>query len=108
MIRFITIFSSLFFLSHALFSQQWAHTIPENKHALIESFTGVECGGCPDGEAEAENLLQQYGTNLCVNAYHQPNTLFCVPYGNDEDFRRPFLAAYASPSFNFTGSYPSA
>lgn len=104
----ITIFAGLIIISVSIFAQQWVSTAPANKHAFIEAFTGVQCGGCPDGEAEVDQLLQLYGHQLASAGYHHPNTGFCVPYGNDEDFRRPFLAAYASAAFNFTGTYPTA
>lgn len=31
-------------------------TKPENKKFLIEEFTGIQCGNCPDGHAMAKNL----------------------------------------------------
>jgi hypothetical protein len=99
----------IYFLSaHLGFSQQWVSTTPENKRAIVEEFTGVACPGCPAGADDLEHLLQAYSDQVYVVGYHHPNTPFCIPYGNDPDFRRSFLSAYASPTFNFMGMYPSA
>jgi hypothetical protein len=104
-----SLFLPIFFLVVcSVNAQQWVSTNPENKRALIEQFTGVRCAGCPAGSDEVDQLLQAHPNKLFAVEYHQPNTPFCAPYGNDQDFRRSFLAAYCNPSFNFIGAYPTA
>lgn len=45
-------------------------TESENRHALLEEFTGVNCGYCPDGHRISRELSQQYeGRFFAINVH---------------------------------------
>ena len=46
-------------LPSIIFAQSFVSTIPENKKVVIEQFTGIYCGFCPDGHVIAEGLASQ-------------------------------------------------
>lgn len=61
-------------------------TEPMNKKALIEEFTGIYCGNCPDAHAIIDELLKAQPDNLVVLAYHAGH--YATPYKNeDPDYR---------------------
>ncbi|MBK9193746.1 MAG: Omp28-related outer membrane protein [Flavobacteriales bacterium] len=58
-------FSTLLF-PFALVAQTMVGTSPENRTALMEEFTAVNCGNCPAGHVIAESLQSTHGNNLVV------------------------------------------
>jgi len=42
----------------------------ELKKPLLEKFTGINCGFCPDGDVIIDNLHDQHGDDLIVFAHH--------------------------------------
>ena len=101
----------LFTLSSYLasFSQTIVSTDAENKKVILEEYTGIYCGYCPDGHAIAQALKNQYPNdvfliNIHVGGYAVPN-----PAINDPDFRTDFgpaldaqalVAGYPAGSIN--------
>jgi hypothetical protein len=90
--------SSLVFTFFALtmYSQTIVSTSPENKKVILEEFTGIYCGFCPDGHAIANDIQQSnpgevFLINVHTGGYANPN-------GNDPDFRTPFGAAIGGQS----------
>ena len=77
----------------------------ETKHAVLEDYTGVRCGFCPDGHARAQALIDQYGDNVVVlgvnaGSYAAPSSgwaNFTTPYG-------PAFISLAKPSGYPNGS----
>lgn len=58
----------------------------ENKKALIEEFTGIYCGNCPDAHVIIEELLKAQPDNLIALAYHAGH--YAYPHGaGDPDYR---------------------
>lgn len=55
-------------LSHAADWQ--VSTTPQQRHALLEEFTGIHCIYCPQGHAIAAQLLETYGEQMCVVNVH--------------------------------------
>ena len=49
-------FTILFLTSLVIHSQTIVSTSPENKKVVLEEFTGITCGYCPDGHAIANNI----------------------------------------------------
>lgn len=52
-------------------------TAPEPRHVLIEDFTGVLCGNCPDGDAVIENVMLAqpdlvHGISIHTGHYAEP------------------------------------
>ena len=43
------------------FAQTFVSTTPENKNVVLEEFTGIYCGFCPDGHA-APHTVQHPNT----------------------------------------------
>ena len=38
------------------FGQITLDTVPQNKNVVLEEFTGIYCGFCPDGHVMAQNI----------------------------------------------------
>lgn len=60
----------LFAGSTSLFAQTLVGTSVEQKKPLLEKFTGVNCGFCPDGDQIIQTLQTQYGDDITVFAHH--------------------------------------
>jgi len=96
----LTLFICLLFSSAWLSAQTLVSTMPENKAAILEEFTGVSCPNCPPAHQIIENLLPQYPNNLFVVSYHPTNSSYTTPRNaSDPDFRRGFLDGFYTSSF---------
>jgi hypothetical protein len=80
-------------------SQQYADTIPANKNAVIEEFTGVKCGYCPAGHLLLDSIMNENPGRVIAIGMHPANTPLTAPYTGDPDFRRSFLNAFFSIPF---------
>jgi len=69
------------------------------KNAVIENFTGVRCGYCPQGHAILQGILDANPGRAFGVACHPENGSFNTPYGTDEDLRRTFLNAFWTGGF---------
>lgn len=54
----------------------------QQKHVVLEEFTGVRCVNCPEADSLITDLLNEHD-NLIALSYHNGN--FALPYGNDRD-----------------------
>ena len=84
-------------------SQTIVSTSPENKKVVLEEFTGITCGYCPDGHAIANNIANNNPGNVFLINIHQGG--YANPGNSGFDFRTPFgnaLAAQVGANF-----YPS-
>ena len=59
----------------------------ENKKALIEEFTGVNCGYCPQAHKIVAGLLNAQPDKVYALAYHAGS--YSVPASDQPDFRTP-------------------
>ena len=105
--NYLLLFTLISYL--ASFSQTIVSTDAENKKVILEEYTGIYCGYCPDGHAIAQALKNQYPNdvfliNIHVGGYAVPN-----PAINDPDFRTDFgpaldaqalVAGYPAGSIN--------
>ncbi|MGZ3930262.1 MAG: hypothetical protein ACXVP0_02600, partial [Bacteroidia bacterium] len=57
-------------LSGSAFAQLPVSTAPQNKKAVLEEFTGVYCGYCPDGHQIATGLKNADPTNVVLINVH--------------------------------------
>lgn len=74
--------------STAVYGQLPVSTTPENKNIVLEEFTGIYCGFCPDGHLRATNLSNANpGDVVLINVHAGP---FANPSGNDPDFTTNF------------------
>ena len=46
------------------------NTSPQNKKVLLEEFTGIHCGYCPDGHLLAQNLHDAYPDDVFLINIH--------------------------------------
>jgi len=74
-------------------------TAPAPKNVVIEEFTGVKCGFCPDGAAILQGILDANPGRVFGVACHPENGSFNTPYSGDEDLRRTFLNAFWTGNF---------
>ena len=75
--------------------QSLVDTLPQNKKVILEEFTGIYCGYCPDGHLIANNLKYLYPDDLFIiniheGGYANPGT------SGDPDFRTPFGSIIAN------------
>lgn len=81
------------FLSQA-FAQDFVSTTPENRNAVLEEFTGIYCGYCPDGHKQANEFKAANQGDVVLINIHQSET-YAAPRGEDPDFRTSFADAIA-------------
>ena len=91
-----------FLLSQAL-AQTFVSTTPENRNVVLEEFTGIYCGYCPDGHKRANEFKAANPGDVVLINIHTGG--YADPKGSDPDFRTPFGDAIAGQS-GLTG-YPA-
>ena len=69
---------------------------PQNRAALLEEFTGVNCGYCPAGHVLTNQLLEEHGGRLFVFNLHAPNSDLVIPPNGTADMRTEYGDALAS------------
>lgn len=103
--KLLSVFA-LLFVAFPLFSQTIVSTDPENRKAILEEFTGINCVYCPDGHAIANTLKANYPDDFFVINIHQGG--FATPGAGQPDFRTPFGTAIVNQSYSGAGfGYPS-
>lgn len=98
-----TILTLSLLLPSVAFGQALVGTSPENRTALLEDFTGIHCGYCPDGHAIMATILAANPDRVSMVGIHAGG--YAVPSGSEPDFRTPegnALDAFYSPA-----GYPS-
>ena len=88
LLSFVWVFSS---------AQTFVSTTPENKNVVLEEFTGIYCGFCPDGHVIAQGLHDAnpndvFLINIHTGGYSNPNG------PNDPDFNSNHGAGIAANS----------
>ncbi len=81
------------FLSNA---QTFVSTTPENKNVILEEFTGISCGYCPDGHAIGQALHDANPNDVFLINIHTGS--YATPQGPGTDFNTSFGSAIASQS----------
>ena len=69
------------------FGQSLVTDLPQNRTAMLEDFTGIHCGYCPDGHAIMASLAAVHGSNLVNIGIHAGG--YAVPGAGEPDFRTP-------------------
>jgi hypothetical protein len=78
-------------------SQTFVSTTPENKNVVLEEFTGIYCGFCPDGHVLAQALHTAYPNDVFIIKIHTGG--YANPSGpSDPDFRTIYGGAIAAAS----------
>lgn len=70
---------------HISLSQSFVNTQPTNKNAILEEFTGIHCGYCPDGHRIANELAKQYEGRVFLINIHAGS--FANPSAGEVDLR---------------------
>lgn len=60
-------------------------TAPQNKKAVLEEFTGIHCGYCPDGHKIATNIYNADPNNVVLINIHTGG--YATPGAGEPDFR---------------------
>mgnify|MGYP000254952819 CR=1 FL=1 len=89
--------------SATAFAQLPVSTTAENKNVVLEEFTGIYCGFCPDGHLKAKTIKDANPDDVFLLNIHTGS--YATPQGADPDFRTSFGAAIAGQT-GLTG-YPS-
>ena len=84
-------------------AQKWVKTTPQNKNVILEEFTGIHCGYCPDGHKIANNIVTSNPGRVFLINIHSGS--FAVPAAGEPDFRTDAGTAIDG-SAGITG-YPS-
>ena len=79
------------------FAQTFVSTTPENKNVVLEEFTGIYCGFCPDGHVIGQGLHDAnpndvFLINIHTGGYSNPNG------PNEPDFNCLYGAAIGAAS----------
>ncbi|MDE5574138.1 MAG: Omp28-related outer membrane protein [Bacteroidales bacterium] len=67
---------------------------PQSRKALLEEYTGIHCGFCPDGHARANALLEQYPDDLFIMNIHAGS--YADPNPGEVDLRTEYGEALVS------------
>ena len=66
----------------------------QNRKALLEEYTGIHCGYCPDGHARANALLEKYPDDLFIMNIHAGS--YAAPNAREVDLRTEYGEALVS------------
>lgn len=72
-------------------AQTIVSTEPQNKNVVLEQYTGIHCGFCPQGSAVANQIYNANPDRVVLIAIHGGS--FAIPAQGEPDFRTPFGAA---------------
>jgi len=79
------------------FAQTFVSTTPENKKVVLEEFTGIYCGFCPDGHVLGQALHTAYPNDVFLINIHTGG--YATPNGpQDPDFNTQFGGAIGNAS----------
>ena len=91
------------------YSQTLVSTSPQNKNAVIEEFTGINCPNCPAGHTIVSSILSSNPGRAIVVGMHPVNSSYTTPGAGQPDFRRSWCNAfYTSPYTGSSRFMPSA
>ena len=90
----------------ATYGQTIVSTSPKNQNVVLEEYTGIYCGFCPDGHARAKAIQDANPERVSLINIHQGG--YAAPSGNDPDFRTPWGNAIVNQSYAGGGfGYPA-
>jgi hypothetical protein len=93
-----TLLSALLLTFGYSYSQTFVSTTPENRKAILEEYTGVNCVFCPQGHAIANSIVNANPNNAFIINIHQGG--FSTPSAGQPDFRTSFGNAIVQQSYN--------
>ncbi len=93
--RILSLLTFILF-SNTIFSQTIVSTNVENKNVILEEFTGIHCGYCPQGHVIAQGIMNSNPNDVFLINIHTGG--YSTPSGSEPDFRTEFGGAIASQS----------
>ena len=75
----------------SMIAQTFVSTTPENKNIVLEEFTGIHCGFCPDGHVVAQGIYNQNPSDVVLINIHVGS--YAQPSAGEPDFRTPYGSA---------------
>lgn len=85
-------------------AQKWVSTTAQNKKVILEEFTGIHCGYCPDGHKRANDLVNANPGNVFLINIHSGG--YAVPsQTGDPDLRT--TAGTAIDAASSVAGYPA-
>ena len=102
--QLLPLLAAAIFSISSLFAQTIVGTDPENKNVILEEFTGIHCGWCPEGHQVAQSIYDQHPDDVVLIAIHTGG--YAVPNAGEPDYRTQWGSAIASQS-GLVG-YPAA
>jgi len=75
-------------ISSVMMSQTFVSTTAENKNVVLEEFTGIHCGFCPDGHVVAQGIYNQNPGDVVLINIHTGS--YATPSAGEPDFRTSF------------------
>ena len=85
------------------YAQTFVSTTPENKNIILEEFTGISCGYCPDGHKIGQQLHDNNPNDVFLINIHTGS--YANPQGPGTDFNTSFGSAISNQSG--TCGYPA-
>lgn len=87
------------------FAQVIVSTDPENKNVVLEEFTGIHCGFCPQGHIIAQGIQNSHPDDVVLVNIHEG--AFSVPSGSEPDYRTMWGSAIAGLAGSSSVGWPS-
>lgn len=72
-------------ITYVGYSQTFVSTTPQNKKVVLEEFTGIHCGYCPDGHRIANDLVKANPGKVFLINIHAGS--FATPSAGEPDYR---------------------
>ena len=94
---------SIFALTTLVVTAQNVSTTPENRNVVLEEFTGIHCGYCPDGHLLAQQLHDNNPGDVVLMNIHVGS--YAAPSAGEPDFRTSFGTAIDGQAG--VGGYPA-
>lgn len=89
----------------SMFAQLPVSTTPSNKNIVLEEFTGIHCGYCPDGHVVANNIYNNNPGRVVLINIHSGS--FATAANGEQDLKTTMGTAIdAMPGMGITG-YPA-
>jgi hypothetical protein len=89
---FIVLFISL--NASQVFAQNYVVNTPQHKNVVLEEYTGIHCGYCPDGHVRAELINTDFPNRVVLINIHAGS--FATPQAGEPDFRTIYGEALAN------------
>jgi len=101
--QYVLLFIFLLFSLNQISAQTIVSTSAENKNAIIEEYTGLNCQYCPMGHSIVQYLIDNNPDDVFVIKIHTGG--YATPGSGQPDFRTPWGPSLASQAS--VNSYPS-